>query len=104
MEKNIIIQIVERNKIVVQLVGNVYVEQAAELREKLLAQIESGTHYMKIDVNKLKYIDSSGLGVLIAIHKRCMQKGGEVIIKGLTGNIKELFELTRLNKVFKIEK
>lgn len=101
--KNIEVAPIDRNMIRVQLVGNLYVEEATELRERLLHQIDIGIHAILIEMNELEYIDSSGLGVLIAIHKRCLQKGGSVKIKGIRGNVKELFELTRLNKVFEIE-
>lgn len=92
----------DRNVIQVVLAGNLYVEQATELREKVIEQIDLGVHSIHLDLSKLSYIDSSGLGVLIAIHNRCTQKKGFVKIKGLQGNIKELFELTRLTKVFEI--
>ncbi|MBP2239483.1 anti-sigma B factor antagonist [Cytobacillus eiseniae] len=93
----------ENNRINLILEGDLYVEQAAELRERLLQEIDRGVHYIDIDMNNLNYIDSSGLGVLIAIQKRCIKKGGAVMIYGVHGKIKELFELTRLNKVFNME-
>lgn len=94
---------IEPGTIRVSLAGNLYVEEATELRENLIQQIENGVKNIVMEFGGLEYIDSSGLGVLIAIHKRCVQKGGTVKIKGLKGNIKELFELTRLTKVFDIE-
>ncbi|KOP84021.1 anti-anti-sigma factor [Cytobacillus solani] len=90
-------------RIKVVLEGDLYVEEAAELRERLLRQLDKGIHTMDIEIGGLNYIDSSGLGVLIALHKRCTQKGGALTIKGVRGKIKELFELTRLNKVFDME-
>lgn len=101
--ENMEIAVIDRHMIRVQLVGSLYVEEATELRERLLQQIDNGVHTILIEMNELDYIDSSGLGVLIAIHKRCIQKGGSLKIKGIRGNVKELFELTRLNKVFEIE-
>ena len=56
-----------------------------------------------IDLGGVDYIDSSGLGTLVAIHKRALQNGGSVVIKGLHGLVKDLFELTRLDKVFEIQ-
>ncbi|WNS75415.1 STAS domain-containing protein [Bacillus sp. DTU_2020_1000418_1_SI_GHA_SEK_038] len=103
MIKKMEISATQPNMIKVELEGNLYVEGATELRERLLQQIDKGVHTMEFDMNGLNYIDSSGLGVLIAIHKRCVQKGGALKIFGVKGNIKELFELTRLNKVFDLE-
>lgn len=94
---------VDNGRILVALDGRIYVEEAALLREKLLEYISKGYANFIIDVSRVSYIDSSGLGVLVAIHKRAIQNSGAVTIKGLQGMVKELFELTRLNKVFDVE-
>ncbi|MCX7781072.1 MAG: STAS domain-containing protein [Negativicutes bacterium] len=87
----------------VGLAGSLYVEEAAILRERLLEYIHSGHRDFVVDMKGVDYIDSSGLGVLVAIQKRALQNGGRVIIKGLQGTVKELFEMTRLTKVFDIQ-
>lgn len=89
-------------KVKVSLSGSMYVEEAAVLRERLLDYADKGYKLFFIDMSGVDYIDSSGLGVLVAIHKRAVQKGGEVELHGLRGVVKELFELTRLTKVFTI--
>lgn len=95
--------IVESDYILVNLSKEIYVEDAANFREQLLPFLQKGHKRFIIDTSKLKYIDSSGLGVLIGIQKRAVSNNGEVIIRGLNGDVKELFELTRLTKVFGIE-
>lgn len=90
-------------KVVVTLTGNLYVEEAAVMREKLLEYANKGYKNFLINLTGVDYIDSSGLGVLVAIQKRALQQGGGVVIAGLGGVVKELFELTRLNKVFEIK-
>ena len=96
------IQLVD-NQVEVVLQGAIYVEDAATLRETLLSYVENGQAYFLIDFSAVDYIDSSGLGTLVAIHKRALHGGGRVTITGLTGLVKELFELTRLTKVFDIQ-
>ncbi len=91
------------NQVVVKLFGSMYVEEAALLRDSLIKYIEQGYKNFVIDVGGVDYIDSSGLGVLVAIQKRALQKAGGVTICNLGGMVKELFELTRLTKVFKIQ-
>ncbi len=86
----------------VGLAGSMYVENAAELREKLIGLLEDGVTSITLDFSALDYIDSSGLGVLISIHKRTLQKGGRMTIHGLRGMVEELFKLTRLDLVFNI--
>lgn len=94
---------VVNEEVIVNLTGSLYVEEAAALREKLLEYIQAGRRNFAIDLRSVDYIDSSGLGVLVAIQKRALQSGGKVVIKGLQGTVKELFEMTRLTKVFEIQ-
>ena len=89
--------------VLVSLSGSIYVEEAAQIRESLIGYIEKGHKTFLIDLGEVDYIDSSGLGTLVAIQKRALQNGGSVVIKGLKGLVKDLFELTRLTKVFEIQ-
>jgi anti-sigma B factor antagonist len=86
----------------VMLSGSMYVEDSATVREKLIALLEEGISNLTLDLSSLDYVDSSGLGVLISIHKRCLQKGGRMTITGLRGMVEELFKLTRLDLVFNV--
>ena len=86
----------------VTLSGSMYVEEAAVLRKNLIGYIDKGFKNFLIDLSHVHYIDSSGLGVLVGIQKRAVEKGGGVRIQGLNGTVKEIFELTRLTKVFEL--
>ena len=88
--------------VLVTLAGSIYVEEAAQIRESLIGYIDRGHKTFIVDLGNVDYIDSSGLGTLVAIQKRALQNGGSVIIKGMKGLVKDLFELTRLTKVFEI--
>lgn len=83
--------------------GNIYVEEAKAIRESLNGYIDRGYQSISIDLSGVDNIDGTGLGALVSIHARAKGKGGYVVIKGLHGSIKELFELTRLNQVFDIK-
>jgi len=82
--------------------GSIYVQDAAVLLENLLGFIDRGHITFLIDLSEVDYIDSSGLGTLITMHKRANKCHGSVTIKGLNGLVKELFALTRVDKVFDI--
>lgn len=86
----------------VDLSGEMYVEDAAIVREKLLSAVENGNNTFAIKISDLRYIDSSGLGVLVGLQKRAQAAGGTVILIGATGIVKELFEVSRLNRVFEM--
>jgi len=94
---------INNGQVTVTLSGSMYVEEAAILREKMIGFMESGHKEFIIKLNSVDYIDSSGLGVLVAIQKRALQMKGGVTLVGANGLVKELFELTRLNKVFAMQ-
>ena len=96
------IQLVD-NQLQATLQGAIYVEEAATLRETLLIYVDNGHNSFLIDFSAVDYIDSSGLGTLVAIQKRARQHDGGVTITGLQGLVRDLFELTRLTKVFDIQ-
>ena len=91
------------NRIHIILQGTIYVEDAKEMTEKLVALIESGQTRLLIDLSQVEYIDSSGLGMLIRIQKIAVRNGGNVVLKGVQGLVRELFEMTRLTALFNIQ-
>lgn len=93
---------VRNNQVIVVLSQSLYAEEAALLREKLVAYVEQNYVHFAIYMKDVEYIDSSGLGMLVALHKRVLAAGGEVVLHGLSGTVKDLFDFTKLNKMFKI--
>ena len=93
---------VVNEQVLVMLAGSMYVEDAAAIRENVFNHIENGKTTIVIDLSEVDYIDSSGLGMLVAIQKRAVPKGGSIVLKGPTGLVKDMLELTRLSKVFEI--
>lgn len=91
------------NRIHIILQGTIYVEDAKEMTEKLVALIESGQTRLLIDLSLVEYIDSSGLGMLIRIQKIAVRNDGNVVLKGVQGLVRELFEMTRLTAIFTIQ-
>lgn len=80
----------------------IYIEDATTMRDEFKEVLEKGHKRFAVDFSDTTYIDSAGLGVLVSIHKKAMVIGGGVTLINLKGHVKEIFELTRLNKVFDI--
>ncbi|HHY72400.1 MAG TPA: STAS domain-containing protein [Bacillus bacterium] len=93
---------VQPDHITVKLKNELYIDDASSLRDQLLTYTDKGYNNFLLDLKELTYIDSAGLGVIIGIHKRAFNNGGKVVIEGIQGPVKEIFELTRLTKVFEI--
>jgi anti-sigma B factor antagonist len=74
--------------------------EAAALLEEVSEFIAQGVNRFVIDLKNLEYINSSGLNVLINILTRSRNAGGETVICNLSGKLKKLFVMTRLDTVF----
>ena len=94
---------VESNWITVVLAGDVFAAEAKVLHQSLSGYITSGHNRIALDLSSVTFIDGSGLGVLISIHKQVRNVGGYLQIVGLQGEVKELFRLTELDKLLEIE-
>ncbi len=57
-----------------------------------------------IDIEGLRYINSSGIGVLITILTKFRNKGGEVYLMNPSESVKKLLIITKLNSIFQIIK
>ena len=57
-----------------------------------------------VEVEKVRYMNSSGLGVLITLLTKVKNKGGEVVLINPSDQIKKLLEITKLHTVFTCHK
>lgn len=85
------------------LSGKVYAHDAGIIRDELLTEIDKGIVNISIDLVGVSYIDSTGLGVLVTVHKRTKEHNGAMVLTGITGMVAELLKRTRLDKVLTIE-
>lgn len=74
---------------------------AATLRETLIAYIDGGRQSMVLDLNGVSFVDSSALGALISAMKR-MGPLGTLAIAGVQPAVDRLFTITRMNRVFSL--
>jgi anti-sigma B factor antagonist len=72
-------------------------------KEIVLNEIESGSRNLIISFENVEYLDSSFLGALVAILKNLVPKNGRLTLIALNSDIRNLFELTRLDKIFDLK-
>jgi len=87
---------------VVDVEGQLIVGNRQELKQKVLEELEGGDRRFVIDFQQTGYIDSSGLGVLVSLSKKIREQGGELRLSGLNEDLRTLFELTKLDTLFRI--
>jgi anti-sigma B factor antagonist len=86
----------------VTVVGEVDLSTAPELKEALGEVLESGAQGVLVDLSQATFIDSTTLGVLMGAVKRLRPAGGELAISCQDANIRKIFEITLLDRVFNI--
>lgn len=90
-------------KIRIILNGEIDISTAPEFKAKLYELIGDGTKDIELVCDGLTYIDSTGLGILVGALKRVKNHQNNVYIYQLRDNIKKLFRITGLDKVFILE-
>jgi len=83
--------------------GEVDIYTSQGLKERLYNTVDSVQKDVKIDCKELNYIDSTGLGIFVGTLKRAKQYSKKIYILNLKENIKKLFLITGLDKVFVME-
>jgi anti-sigma B factor antagonist len=83
--------------------GELDVSNISEFKEKLFRGIESHSPNVLMDCADLKYIDSTGLGVLVSALKKTKASGGYIKIVRLKPYLQKIFVITALDKIFDIE-
>ena len=75
-----------------------------QLESSLNAEIEAGQHHFVLNMGKLTYISSAGLGVLLGVLKRLQTEKGDLILTNVPDKIKRVVDLLGFSKLFKIYK
>ncbi len=63
-------------------------------------EIEGGDRKIAISFENVEYVDSSFLGALVAILKALLPLGGKLVLFQINADINNLFQLTKLDKIF----
>jgi anti-sigma B factor antagonist len=87
---------------VIVVAGEIDVATAPELRDRLQAQVAAGHSTIIVDLLNVTFLDSTALGVLVGVLKRCREADGELQLVVTEARILKIFEITGLTEVFSI--
>ncbi|NUN65255.1 STAS domain-containing protein [Pseudanabaena biceps] len=73
-----------------------------QLRREVSELIDTGIETILIDFANITFMDSSGLGAIVAILQRVRTKGANLYLCSLNDQVKMIMELTKMDKVFDI--
>src|SRR5919204_4355004 len=82
--------------------GEVDVYTAPRLRQAIVDLVDGGSVNIVVDMEKVDFLDSTGLGVLVEGLKRVRTRGGELSVVVTQDKIIKIFEITGLNKAFSL--
>jgi len=87
---------------VMQPSGRLDVTSVAQFRREVTEIATSKPKFILIDLKDISFMDSSGLGALVAALKTIRTAGGDLAICSLSEQVKMLFDLTSMGSIFKI--
>ena len=87
---------------VVAVGGEIDVYTAPKLRDKISELVSAGNYRLMIDMEKVEFLDSTGLGVLVGGLKRVRAHDGSLDLVCTQERILKIFRITGLTKVFGI--
>jgi anti-sigma B factor antagonist len=74
---------------------------AIQFKDSMRAEVAEGVHRVVLDLSAVAFIDSSGLGAIVAVMKQ-LDKDQQLDLAGLTSAVDKVFRLTRMDSVFAI--
>jgi anti-sigma B factor antagonist len=77
-------------------------EESNALREKLKSLIAEGKKKIVLNMDNIKYIDSSGLGTLVAAHCSAKAQGASLRLCHLGSKFQEVLQITKLLTAFEV--
>ncbi|MDG4763394.1 STAS domain-containing protein [Solwaraspora sp. WMMD406] len=87
---------------VLEVGGEVDVYTAPKLRERLIELIDGGSRKVVVDLGRVDFLDSTGLGVLVGALKRLRPAGGTFGLVCEKESLLKIFRITALDQVFPI--
>ena len=77
-------------------------EVGPKLVEIVSDVIQAGGRTFVIDLSKVRYISSSGIGLLITMLTKMRNVGGEVFLTAPSDHVRKLLIITKLNNIFSV--
>ncbi len=87
---------------VFELTGSLDIATSPTVRAALISASERGDHRLIVDLTRVDFLDSTGLGALIGGQRRAKEFSGEVRLVAKEGQILRLLRITGLLKVFAV--
>ncbi len=86
---------------ILSVTGELELATAPQLRQRVVGLVGEGHTRLIFDLSGVDFIDSIGLGMVVAALKRARARGGDVVVAGAVPRVQALFEITRLVEIIR---
>lgn len=99
------LEIVERSTdaAAARLAGDLDIVTSDNVKRELTGLVEAGQVSLVLDLSDVGFVDSSGLGALVAVHRYAESQGSRFVVKALPPQVQRLFAITRLNDLLAVD-
>jgi anti-sigma B factor antagonist len=89
---------------VLEIGGEIDVYTAPRVRERLIEMVGAGEKLIIVDLGRVEFLDSTGLGVLVGAHRRLRARNGSLSLVCPHERLLKIFRITGLDSVFEIHR
>jgi anti-sigma B factor antagonist len=93
----------EQGAMTVRLIGRLDTPAAQEIAPEMESLKNNAAGIIVLDCSEMDYISSSGLRLFLTLRKASAEKGGKIIIRGISDSIRSVFMMTGFLNLFEIE-
>ena len=90
------------DKVILDLAGEIDMRCSSGLRGTFMELLESKPAVLVVNMSDVAFMDSSGLATLVEALQWCRRNSGELRLYGLQKRVRSIFEISRLESIFKI--
>jgi anti-sigma B factor antagonist len=95
---------VEPDVTIVELTGHLNLgNELMTLESAVKRAIQEGARKLVIDVTKLEYIDSAGIGMLVGCNGQMDRAGGKMRVAGAHGTVAKAFEVVHMDRIMSLD-
>ncbi len=87
---------------VIEVSGRLDSVTVGQFKKNFYKTLDAKNREAVLDMSGISFVDSSGLGVLVVIFKEMKAQGGDMLLCGLHRNVRQIFELVKFDRIFKI--
>ncbi|MCF7957931.1 MAG: STAS domain-containing protein [Phycisphaerae bacterium] len=92
----------EGSAVVLELAGEIDMQCSTELRGEIMAILQEKPSALVVNMSQVTFMDSSGLATLVEALQWSRRNGGTFRLSGLQENVRNVFEISRLESFFEI--